>query len=383
MLGANRADMATTLIPQFFSNSYILISIIAISLFFVSFFSTTSQVQAQLPQQIVGFYANLSGNEEVPPTESNATGLSVFLFNNESSQVSYLVNTTGLEKISQSHIYNGSAGINGEAVAPLSDEKSVDDEKNSSIMFQGEIKKDDLHGTLDGKQIEDLVTLMSNGSAYVNIHTDQYPDGEIRGQLVMGEVQMNGSAITGLAFPGGLIGLTGVSLQGGLISFSQGSLVYFLPIPVEGGSQIVDGNGNIIDGIEDGNGNIIDESGNIIGNVNDGVHRVVGQVGGTVDKTVNEISGTVSKASEYVGEAVGTVANTADDVTNKLDNTVEKIDEGIVQKLLDDDDGDSKDDDDGDSKDDDDGDSKDDDDGDSKDDDDGDSVKDKVDRVLS
>ena len=60
-----------------------------------------------------------------------------------------MVNTTGLERISKSAMY-GSAGINGEAISPLSDEKSADDKKNSSILFQDEIKKNDLMGPYEG-----------------------------------------------------------------------------------------------------------------------------------------------------------------------------------------------------------------------------------------
>jgi hypothetical protein len=34
-----------------------------------------------------------------------------------------------------------------------------------------------------GKQLTDLVTAMRNGEIYVNIHTEQNPNGEIRGQI--------------------------------------------------------------------------------------------------------------------------------------------------------------------------------------------------------
>lgn len=95
------------------------------TLIFFLILGTSTQGRAQVQgQAIVGFYANLSSNEEVPPNESNATGLAVLLFKNDSSKISYLVNTTGLNEINQSNIYNGSTGINGKAVAPLSDEKT-------------------------------------------------------------------------------------------------------------------------------------------------------------------------------------------------------------------------------------------------------------------
>ncbi|MGZ5511593.1 MAG: CHRD domain-containing protein, partial [Nitrososphaeraceae archaeon] len=42
-----------------------------------------------------------------------------------------------------------------------------------------------LEGPMKGKQLSDLATTMSNGSTYVNVHTEKYPNGEIRGQIMM------------------------------------------------------------------------------------------------------------------------------------------------------------------------------------------------------
>jgi hypothetical protein len=68
------------------------------------------------------------------------------------------------------HIHQGKAGESGPPVAPLS-------------MGKGKITASDLQGPLSGKQLKDLVDLTSNGGAYVNIHTQQHQDGEIRGQI--------------------------------------------------------------------------------------------------------------------------------------------------------------------------------------------------------
>ena len=40
-----------------------------------------------------------------------------------------------------------------------------------------------MQGPLKGKEISDLISLMSNGGAYANVHTDKYPKGAIRGQI--------------------------------------------------------------------------------------------------------------------------------------------------------------------------------------------------------
>ena len=46
------------------------------------------------------------------------------------------------------------------------------------------ISEDEFVGPLKGKSISDLTTAMGNGSVYANIHTQENPNGEIRGQLM-------------------------------------------------------------------------------------------------------------------------------------------------------------------------------------------------------
>jgi hypothetical protein len=56
-------------------------------------------------------------------------------------------------------------------------------------MFSGELAKGtitdkNLVGPLAGKTIADLVKLIKDGGAYVNVHTPAHPGGEIRGQIM-------------------------------------------------------------------------------------------------------------------------------------------------------------------------------------------------------
>ena len=138
-------------------------------------------------QEGQSFSATLSGKDEVPPTESNSTGTAKFQVNqnkDNESQVSYWVNITGIKKVNQAHIHNGTTGENGDIVATLSKGKSAKgNDSPPQIGFAGNITKDDLQGPLKGKEISDLVTLMSDGGAYANVHTDKYPKGAIRGQI--------------------------------------------------------------------------------------------------------------------------------------------------------------------------------------------------------
>jgi hypothetical protein len=138
-------------------------------------------------QEDPSFSATLSGKDEVPPTESNSTGTAKFQVNQNNdneSQVSYWVNITGIKDVNEAHIHNGTTGENGDIVATLSNGKSAKgDDRPPKIGFAGNITKDELQGPLKNKEISDLVSLMSDGNAYVNVHTDKYPDGAIRGQV--------------------------------------------------------------------------------------------------------------------------------------------------------------------------------------------------------
>ena len=168
-------------------NTLALIAVLA-AVLSVSTFSivlNSAKVQAQEGQT---FSASLSGKDEVPPTESNSTGTAKFQVDENSSQISYWVNVTGIKKINQAHIHNGTEGQNGDIVVTLTKDKSAKgDDSPPNIGFSGNITKDDLQGPLKDKELTDLVSLMSDGNAYVNVHTDKYPDGAIRGQISSGE----------------------------------------------------------------------------------------------------------------------------------------------------------------------------------------------------
>jgi CHRD domain len=52
----------------------------------------------------------------------------------------------------------------------------------NEVSENGTITADKLEGPMAGKQISDLAAAGNNGTLYVNVHTEQNPNGEIRGQ---------------------------------------------------------------------------------------------------------------------------------------------------------------------------------------------------------
>lgn len=149
----------------------------------VAMILNSATVQAQKAHT---FSATLSGKDEVPPTKSIANGTAKFLVNENDSQISYWANLTGLKKIIQAHIHNGTSGQNGDVLVNLSNSKSAKNPDNPEIQLTGTITKDDLQGPLKGRELSDLLIVMRNGQAYVNAHTEIYPKGAIRGQIMSG-----------------------------------------------------------------------------------------------------------------------------------------------------------------------------------------------------
>lgn len=127
------------------------------------------------------FVATLSGQEEVPPTNSQATGMAEFTVMGES--VEYTVNASNIQGVTMGHIHSGKQGENGPIVVTL----FKNDSPTNEVSETGSITADKLEGPMAGKQLTDLATAMSNGETYVNIHTEQNPNGEIRGQVMSGQ----------------------------------------------------------------------------------------------------------------------------------------------------------------------------------------------------
>lgn len=115
---------------------------------------------------IVTFKATLNGANEVPPNTSMATGTANFKYNKTTYMLSGTVTFTGFTATA-AHIHKGAEGVAGPVVIPL----DVDSLVTSPITLAPTL--------LDSTQRADLMANLH----YVNIHSELYPGGEIRGQL--------------------------------------------------------------------------------------------------------------------------------------------------------------------------------------------------------
>jgi hypothetical protein len=128
------------------------------------------------------FIAKLRGRFEVPPVETDARGMAHFRLSSDGSRVYFKLFLEDIEEVTMAHIHLGAKGENGPVVVtlfgtletPISIERAV---------LTGVITRRNLEGPLEGCALEALIQEMKEGNTYVNVHTFEFPDGEIRGQI--------------------------------------------------------------------------------------------------------------------------------------------------------------------------------------------------------
>lgn len=120
----------------------------------------SANLYAQLPMSI-----SLTGDAEVPPVTTSATGTGLFkVLPNHT--VSGTIKTSGFVP-TMAHIHEAPVGKNGPAIITLS--KTGDN--GFAVPASAKLTKAQYRSFIAGK-------------LYVNVHSAEHPDGEIRAQLV-------------------------------------------------------------------------------------------------------------------------------------------------------------------------------------------------------
>jgi hypothetical protein len=124
----------------------------------------------------------LTGAAEVPPVQTSASGFAELGVMDGGNRMEYDIIAINIDKVTKAHIHQGSSSEAGPVVTTLFN-ASTPTGPTTGELTDGFITSANLEGPLQGKQLSDLIALMQNGQAYVNVHTEQNPDGEIRGTI--------------------------------------------------------------------------------------------------------------------------------------------------------------------------------------------------------
>jgi hypothetical protein len=125
--------------------------------------------------------SNMTGAMEVPPVRTTASGAATFV--NNQTFIDYDLSVSDLYNVTAAHIHQGGPGSNGPIIVTLY--KTADPSPGLFGGYTGNITSSVFEGPLRGEQLSALVDLMSNGQAYVNVHTIKNQNGEIRDQIAV------------------------------------------------------------------------------------------------------------------------------------------------------------------------------------------------------
>ena len=157
-----------------------------------------SSVAYAAPQD---FTARLSGEHEVPPRATDATGTATFQLSEDGTALSYTVSVANIENVFAAHIHCGAKRTNGPVGVTLF-MGPVGGGPIDGTLAKGTITAPDPGNLCGWADLAAVVAAMNTGNTYVNVHTNDgvaptntgpgdFPGGEIRGQItqVLGGVK--------------------------------------------------------------------------------------------------------------------------------------------------------------------------------------------------
>ena len=196
--------------------------------------ATTESLMAEL-------VVPLNPGEVVPPVDLDATGSAVFRVDPQGEPaIEYEIYTQGAGEITAAHIHVGAMGENGPPIIWLypperapgagsmdststsvgddemydgtsSTEGASDDDSNGGsddtsttmttmsgggsaavegdFLVRGRLTQAGLQQMDSPMSLQELLVMLAQGNTYVQIHTQEYPDGALRGQVVFPELQ--------------------------------------------------------------------------------------------------------------------------------------------------------------------------------------------------
>ena len=220
-----------------------------------------ARITVSLLNSPVKINSTLDGSQEVDPGDPTARGTSVLTLNETDDGLIYSLTVTGLDfgangliaggaqtqdtsdDVTRLHIHNAARGVNGDVVFSLFD--TVAPELGNELNIQGN-QDDDLVITLNNNgsvtltgvwdetdpantALSEFVTDIRNTDVgadldlYWNVHTEEYPSGAIRGQLVIAEDDILDTPLIRFqnsALPGTYIYATGAEADNIRVNFT-------------------------------------------------------------------------------------------------------------------------------------------------------------------
>jgi hypothetical protein len=139
------------------------------------------------------FVATLSGDQEVPARDTQATGVAKFKLRQGGAALLFKVNVEDIENVFAAHIHCGAVGVNAPVGVTLFAGVPAGGLFNGTLA-EGTITAADPGNGCGWTDLASILAALRVGNAYVNVHTNDgvpppntgpgdFPGGEIRGQV--------------------------------------------------------------------------------------------------------------------------------------------------------------------------------------------------------
>jgi hypothetical protein len=147
------------------------------------------------------FGTHLRGRTENPPRDTQAQGQALFHLSDDGLSMEYKVIVANIDNAFMAHIHIAPEGVNGPIAVWLYPSTTpgltapLGQGRLDGVIAEGVFTAANFTGPLSGHSMADLVSDIEDGTAYVNVHTNDgvdgtntgpgdFPGGEIRAQLV-------------------------------------------------------------------------------------------------------------------------------------------------------------------------------------------------------
>jgi len=128
------------------------------------------------------FEAVLSPANEVPARGTAANGRVQYV--SDGTTVHYTIEVDDITNVVAAHIHSGAAGVNGPIRVFFYGNGSPNPGPAVTFTDRGILVQGSFNASnVTGVSFADLLSQMRNGQAYTNVHTQQFPGGEMRGQV--------------------------------------------------------------------------------------------------------------------------------------------------------------------------------------------------------
>jgi hypothetical protein len=137
-----------------------------------------------LAENAINFRAVLSGDNEVPPVDTETSGTALLHVNQQLTEITIKLDINNADNIlgaAGAHLHCAPEGSNGPVVAFIAGAFSPG--YDGSVQLRATLNDGNITNPLCGATIADLVESMLDGQVYLNVHSTAWPGGVVRDQV--------------------------------------------------------------------------------------------------------------------------------------------------------------------------------------------------------